>query len=97
VILPVSSDLVQAIGSLAGACTTIAYLPQVHQALKTRSVKDVSLGMYALMSLGIGLWIVYGILIESWPIIVANAIAVALTATIMVLHVRYAGHMDLIE
>jgi MtN3 and saliva related transmembrane protein len=75
---PLPSDtpaLVQLVGFVAGALTTLAYVPQLIRTWRTRSVNDFSLGMLVALSVGIGLWLVYGIAIGSWPIIVANGVS----------------------
>ena len=58
-------DYVTFIGFLAGALTTLAYLPQVFKAWKTKRTKDVSLGMFSILTIGILLWLVYGIFLNS--------------------------------
>jgi len=70
-------------GYLAATLTTVSFVPQVLKTLRTRDTRAISLGMYALFSLGVALWLVYGILIDAWPVIVANAITLALTSTVL--------------
>lgn len=77
------------IGLAAALCGTIAFVPQVVRAWRTRSTKDVSLGMFLLLVTGICLWIVYGILIRDLPIILANATTLVLAGTILVLKLRH--------
>lgn len=77
------------IGSLAAILTTASFLPQVWQVWKTRQTKDVSLGMYAIFTLGIALWLVYGLLLGTWPIIIANGITLLLAGTILAMKMRY--------
>lgn len=69
-----TSTVVQLVGFVAGTLTTLAYVPQLIRTWRTRSVSDISLWMLVALSAGIGLWLVYGIAIGSWPIIVANAV-----------------------
>lgn len=77
------------IGSAAGICTTIAYLPQAMLAWRTRSTHDVSLRMYLLMVLGTVLWLGYGIALTDWPLIIANVVSLGLTGSILYLKLRY--------
>ena len=55
----------------------------------TRSAKDVSLGMYSLFTLGIFFWLVYGVLIESWPVIVANFVTLVLAGAVLVMKLKF--------
>jgi MtN3 and saliva related transmembrane protein len=77
------------IGSIAGTLTTVAYLAQVLRTLKHRRTKDISLGMYLMLCTGIGLWLVYGIFIHSWPVIIANAVTLILSGTVLVMKIRF--------
>jgi MtN3 and saliva related transmembrane protein len=77
------------IGSLAGMLTTAAFLPQVWQIWKTRSTKDISLGMYIIFTSGVMLWLLYGTLIGSFPIIVANAVTLVCAFLILAMKYRY--------
>jgi MtN3 and saliva related transmembrane protein len=77
------------VGYIAGTLTTIAYLPQVLRALKHKRTKDISLGMYLLLCSGIGLWFVYGILIHSWPVIIANGVTLALSGSVLVMKIKF--------
>ncbi len=81
--------LATAIGSVAGTLTTAAYLPQVVKVWRSRSAGDISLQMYLLMVTGSAAWIVYGILLMNWPLIVANTISLSFTATILAFKFRY--------
>jgi MtN3 and saliva related transmembrane protein len=71
------------IGLLAGACTTIAFVPQVIKTWKTRSAKDLSLGMYSIFCIGTALWLTYGLFISDLPIILANALTFLLALIIL--------------
>jgi MtN3 and saliva related transmembrane protein len=77
------------IGYIAGTLTTVAYLAQVVRTLKHRRTKDISLGMYLMLCSGIGLWLVYGIFIHSWPVIIANAVTLVLSGTVLVMKIRF--------
>jgi MtN3 and saliva related transmembrane protein len=79
----------ETIGFAAGALTTIAFVPQAWLSWKTRRTGGLSLTMYAIFTLGVALWLGYGLLIGAWPIIVANAITLALALFILVLRLRF--------
>ena len=82
-------NYVEIIGFAAGICSTIAFLPQAIKAWKTKHTKDISLGLFALITTGTFLWLVYGILIDSWPIILANFFTFILASTILIFKLRY--------
>ena len=80
------SDL---IGMIAGTLTTIAFVPQVWRVWKTRSTRDISLGMYLVFTTGVVFWLAYGLILGAWPIIVANVVTLALTGTVLALKLRH--------
>lgn len=84
-------DYKDLIGYTAAVLTTIAFVPQVLHTWRTRSVDDVSFGMYLTFTTGIGLWLTYGILENSWPLILANTPTFALALSILAMKVRYGG------
>ncbi len=77
------------IGLIAGICTTASFLPQVIKTMRTKETKDLSVTMYLVLAAGIFLWIIYGILIESLPVISANAVSFVLAIIILILKIRY--------
>ncbi|MFL2594831.1 MAG: SemiSWEET transporter [Flavobacteriaceae bacterium] len=77
-------DQNEIIGLIAAVCTTFAFVPQVMKVWKTKQTKDLSLRMYSIMFLGILLWLVYGILIDSLSIILANVVTATLVGMILV-------------
>ncbi len=77
------------LGLIAGTLTTAAFVPQVVKIWRTRSTHDISLGMFALFSTGLVLWLVYGVMIGSLPIVVSNVITLALALTILFFKLRY--------
>jgi len=81
--------MTDAIGFLAGALTTIAFVPQALKMYTTKSGKDVSARMLLFFSAGVILWLIYGIMIESVPVILANVVTLILSGTIIALKVRY--------
>lgn len=76
-------DRLDALGLIAGTLTTISFLPQVARTWRTRRTDDISLAMLVLFSVGVGLWIVYGVLMGSLPVIVANAATLFLILIIL--------------
>jgi MtN3 and saliva related transmembrane protein len=79
----------EAIGLLAGTLTTIAFVPQLLKIYRTKSGKDISARMFSLFSAGIVLWLIYGILLRSLPLILSNLVTLALSLTIIALKIRY--------
>lgn len=77
------------LGYLAGTLTTVAFLPQVIQTWKTKSTKDISLGMFVSFCTGVFLWLIYGFLIESSPVIVTNLATFLLAMIILSLKIKY--------
>lgn len=82
-------DSTTLLGFIGGALTTISFLPQVIKTWRTRSTSDVSLWMFLLLCIGIIIWIIYGFLINSLPVIFANLISFILTSIILVFKIRY--------
>ena len=76
-------QLHELIGYLAACLTTCSFVPQALHTFRTRDVSGISLGMYSVFTVGVALWLVYGISLGEWPIIVANALTVALAAVIL--------------
>jgi len=77
------------IGYIAASLTTLSFLPQALHTFRTRDVSGISLGMYSMFTAGVALWLVYGLLLWAWPLIVANAITLALALAILVMKLRY--------
>ena len=82
-------DLINLIGTVAATLTTMAFLPQAWRSWRTRNLSGISLAMYSFFTLGVFLWLVYGILLVQWPIIVANAITFVLSCSILFLKIRH--------
>lgn len=72
------------VGYAAGAMTVIAFVPQVLKTWRSRSASDVSLAMYLIFAFGVFLWMVYGIVIHSTPVVAANAVTFLLALTMIV-------------
>lgn len=77
-----STDL---LGYCAATLTTLSFLPQAMLTLRTRNVSGISLGMYSAFTLGVALWLAYGVVLGEWPIIIANTLTLALASVILVL------------
>ena len=80
-------ELADFLGITAGALTTISLIPQTVKVLKTRHTTDLSLATYAILTMGIATWFAYGITIGAWPVIIANAICIPLSGTILVMKI----------
>ena len=83
--------LVDGLGYAAATLTTASFLPQAWLTFRTRDVSDISLAMYSVFTLGIVGWLVYGLLLQAWPIVVANAITFVLSAGILAMKLTLAG------
>ncbi len=77
------------LGFAAGTLTTCAFWPQLQKTWVSKSAGDVSMGMLAIFSSGVCLWFLYGLVLQSWPIILTNFVTLLLTGAILVLKLRY--------
>lgn len=77
------------VGLVAGTLTSIAAIPQVIKTLKTRHVRDISVWQPLLLALGVALWMVYGILIGDFPLIVANITPLICNVVLTGMKIRY--------
>ncbi|MFZ5485490.1 MAG: SemiSWEET transporter [Pseudomonadota bacterium] len=77
------------IGYLAATLTTCSFVPQALHTFRTRDVRGISLSMYAAFTVGIALWLVYGLLLQAWPIVAANAVTLTLAGAILAMKIRY--------
>lgn len=82
-------SITSTIGFIAAILTTVSFVPQVLKVWRTRSAKDISLGMYSLFTLGIAAWLVYGVLIDSWPVILANLVTLMLAGSVLVMKLKF--------
>ncbi len=85
------SDLTDLVGYAAASLTTIAFVPQAWKIWTTRSAAGVSLRMYGIFTLGVALWLAYGLLLGAWPIIVANTVTLVLALFILAMRIRLGG------
>ncbi len=77
------------IGYFAAFLTTAAFLPQAIHSWKTRDLSGISLPMYSMFSLGVACWLIYGLMINSWPVIIANAITLLLACAVLLLKLMH--------
>lgn len=77
------------VGYLAASLTTASFIPQAWLTFRTKDVSGISLGMYSVFTLGVALWLVYGLLAGAWPVVVANAVTLALALAILLMKLRY--------
>jgi|KBSSwiStaDraftv2_1062776.scaffolds.fasta_scaffold19838_2 MtN3 and saliva related transmembrane protein len=81
--------LVNVLGTLAAICSMASFVPQIIKIIRERDASSVSLRTYAVTVTGFGLWIAYGLMITSWPVIGANTVCLILSATILILKWRF--------
>ncbi len=71
------------IGYIAAVCTTLSFIPQVIHIFRRRDTRAISLGMYSFFTFGIIMWLVYGVLIKNYPMIMANMVTFLLATLIL--------------
>lgn len=86
-------DATDLIGYAAASLTTCSFIPQALHTFRTRDVSGISLGMYSVFTLGVFFWLLYGLMLAAWPVVVANAITLALACAILAMKLRY-GNMQ---
>ncbi len=77
------------IGYAAATLTTASFVPQALHTFKTKDVRGISLAMYSAFVVGISLWLVYGLLLDAWPIVIANTITLTLATAILAMKLKY--------
>lgn len=77
------------IGLIAAFCSTISFVPQAMKTIKTKEVRDLSLGMYILFSMGSSFWVLYAILTKDLPVFLANSIVFIFVFTVLILIIKY--------
>jgi MtN3 and saliva related transmembrane protein len=82
-------DWITLIGLIAAICTTCSFLPQVIKILQSKRTNDVSLLMYAILTTGLFLWLIYGFIIKDFPLILANTISFTLSMCVLLLKIRH--------
>ena len=76
-------NLTDSLGYIAASLTTASFIPQAWLTFRSRDVSGISLGMYSAFTFGIALWLGYGVMLQAWPIVIANAVTFVLAATIL--------------
>lgn len=77
------------IGYLAACLTTCSFVPQALHTFRTRDASGISLGMYSVFTVGIAMWLAYGLALAAWPIVAANGITLVLAGAILGMKLRY--------
>ncbi len=77
------------VGYVAATLTTLSFVPQAWLTFRTRNVSGISLGMYSAFTLGVALWLAYGLATRAWPVVVANAITLVLALAILGMKLRF--------
>jgi MtN3 and saliva related transmembrane protein len=86
-----SAQVVEDIGFVAAFCTTAAFVPQLLRVVKLQSAREISLGTFLMFSVGVFLWLLYGLYTGSKPVIASNAVTLVLSLSILFLKLRYDG------
>ena len=81
--------IIKYIGFFAAFCTTFAFLPQAIKVYKTKSTKDISLYMFLIFTIGVLSWLVYGLIINDLPVILANAVTLILSFFILIYKLKF--------
>jgi MtN3 and saliva related transmembrane protein len=87
------TNLPELVGYLAAGLTTVSFVPQVWHTWRTRDVGGISLGMYTVFAIGVFLWLLYGVMLDAWPVVVANAVTLALAIAILAMKLKW-GRRD---
>lgn len=83
------STTLEILGLIAGAITSIGYLPQIYRGYQTKKLNDVSYYMPGILALGMTLWLIYGIILNAIAVIVANIFGVACSLLLIIMKKRY--------
>jgi MtN3 and saliva related transmembrane protein len=81
--------MIDLIGYIAAFFTTFSFIPQALKTFRTRDVSGISLGMYSAFTVGVALWLAYGLLLMAWPIVIANVVTLSLALSILLMKLRY--------
>lgn len=84
-----ASPVVDAVGVAAALCSMTSFAPQIVKLVKTRDASGVSLRTYAVTVTGFCLWVVYGVLLGSWPVVASNTVCLGMSAAVLILKWRY--------
>ncbi len=86
---PPNGSLPELVGFVAATCTTAAFVPQLVRVLRLKSAREISLPTFLLFSVGVSLWLIYGLYTGSRPVIVSNAVTLGLSLSILHLKLKY--------
>jgi MtN3 and saliva related transmembrane protein len=82
-------SFIDLIGFMAAFLTTASFVPQAWHTFQTKDVRGISLGMYSAFTVGVACWLIYGLLLGAWPVVIANSITLTLASAILVMKLRY--------
>lgn len=82
-------QFVDIVGTIAAILTTASFLPQVIYTFRRKDASGISLGMYSVFVAGVSCWLIYGLMLDAWPIVIANAITLSLALAILIMKLRY--------
>ena len=82
-------ETIDILGLVAGTCTTIAFVPQVLQVWRSRSARDISLGMYSVFIVGVALWLIYGLAVQAMPVVISNCVTLVLASAVLIMKLRF--------
>ena len=82
------------VGYVAATLTTVAFVPQAWRIFKTKDVSGISLRMYIVFTLGVAVWLAYGLALRQLPMILANGITLVLACAVLVMRIRYGGRRE---
>ena len=74
-------------GYTAAFCTSMSFLPQAIKVIQSRDTRSLSLLMYSVFTFGVAMWLTYGLLLEDWPMIIANVITLIFAGTILIIKI----------
>jgi MtN3 and saliva related transmembrane protein len=80
---------VETIGSFAAVCTTLCWVPQAAKIIREKQTQGISLITQAVFTVGLALWLIYGLFLMNWPLILSNAVTLLFSVAILILKVRY--------
>jgi MtN3 and saliva related transmembrane protein len=80
--------ITEIVGSIGATLTTISTMPQAVKAIRTKHTADLSLAMYIMLSIGICFWLAYGVMLEKWPIIIANIVSLPPVVIILIMKLK---------
>lgn len=84
-----NTTIIDILGFIAAILTTCGFIPQLVKIIKTKSVNDISFEMFAMFLAGVTCWLIYGILIKSSPVIIANFASILMNGTIIGYKLKY--------